>query len=153
MAIYDGGGSSKYSNETFKDRSAFFAIGLETGDQSAFFAIGLETGDQGAFFAIGLETGVHFLRMVGDRTDVCDVTKKQRFSYFKGARELKRPPPLCTFCDEDISGEYDGEREREKSKTLSCLVGSKPRPSTCDLCTGQTQGLTDVPGCLNNTSI
>ena len=34
---------------------------------------------------------------------------------------------------------YGGEREREKSKTLSCLVGSKPRPSTCDLGTGQTQ--------------
>ena len=68
----DLGGSSKYSNETFEDRSAFFAIGLRTGDRSAFFAI-------------GLRTGVHFLRMVGDRTDVCDVAKKQRFSYFRGA--------------------------------------------------------------------
>ena len=47
----DGGGSSKYSNETIEDRSAFFAIGPETGVH--ILRLGRRP-----------ETGVHFLRFV-----------------------------------------------------------------------------------------
>ena len=93
MAIYDDGGSSKYSNETFEDRSAFFAIGPETGDQCAFFAIGPETGDQSAFFAIGLETG--------DRSAFFAIGLKtgDRSAFFANGRRSDG----CLRCDEETT--------------------------------------------------